>query len=226
MNPMHHPSPALPARNTAHLLRALWCLFLIGSIHAQEETGFELLFNGKDLAGWGGPVDAFEVKDGALVCRPDEGGTLYTRKRYADFILRFEFQLPAQGQAGIALRYPGSGNPAYVGMCQIQIRDESAEAAAKLDPRQRNGAAYGLVAAKAGSLRPTGAWNVGQITVRGSTLDVELNGTSILKADLSTVTEFMDNHPHPGKGRTSGHVGIVCHTDPVRFRNVRIKPLR
>lgn len=204
----------------------VWSLPFLGLVQAQDETGFESLFNGKDLAGWGGPVDAYEVKEGALVCRPDDGGTIYTRKRYSDFVLRLEFKLPAEGEAGLAIRYPGSGDPAYVGMCRIQIRDESSPAVAALDPRQRNGAAYGLVAAKPGSLRPPGEWNAAQITVRGSMVEVELNRTLILKADLSAVTETMGKHPHPGKARTSGHVGIVSHTDPVQFRNVRIKALR
>lgn len=207
-------------------LGAALCVLLLNVGRAQDESGFESLFNGKDLAGWGGPIDGFEVKDGALTCRPDDGGTIYTRKRYSDFVLRLDFKLPAGSHAAIALRYPGSGHPAYVGMCQIQLGDEPSGATTKPDARRHTGAAYGLVAAKPGSLRPPGEWNTTQITARGSTLEVELNGNLILKADLAEITEFMDNHPHPGKARTSGHVGIVAHTEPVWFRNVRIKPLR
>ena len=39
------------------------------------------------------------------------------------------------------------------------------------------------------------------------------------------VTEFMANHPHPGKDRTSGHFGFAGHDDPVCFRNIQIKRL-
>jgi hypothetical protein len=35
----------------------------------------------------------------------------------------------------------------------------------------------------------------------------------------------MANSPHPGKDRKSGHFGFAGHSDPVEFRNVRIKPL-
>ena len=35
----------------------------------------------------------------------------------------------------------------------------------------------------------------------------------------------MANSPHPGKDRTSGHFGFAGHSDPVPFRNVRIKKL-
>jgi hypothetical protein len=52
-----------------------------------------------------------------------------------------------------------------------------------------------------------------------------LNGTRILDGDLSKVTDFKDNRPHPGKDRTSGHFGFCGHRDPVEFRNVQIKRL-
>ncbi len=35
----------------------------------------------------------------------------------------------------------------------------------------------------------------------------------------------MANSPHPGKDRTSGHFGFAGHSDPVAFRNIKIKPL-
>jgi seryl-tRNA synthetase len=61
---------------------------------------------------------------------------------------------------------------------------------------------------------------------RLAAIQVELNGTQILNCDLSKVTEYMANHPHPGKDRTTGFFGFLGHNDPVEFRNVRIKPLK
>ena len=63
------------------------------------------------------------------------------------------------------------------------------------------------------------------MTVQGSKIKVELNGTVILDADLSTVTEFLADKPHPGKDRTTGYFGLAGHSDPVEFRNVQIKRL-
>ncbi len=54
---------------------------------------------------------------------------------------------------------------------------------------------------------------------------MELNGTVILEADLSTVNEFMPNSPHPGKDRVSGYFGLVDINSTVGFRNIAIKPL-
>ncbi len=47
----------------------------------------------------------------------------------------------------------------------------------------------------------------------------------ILDGDLSTVTEFKDGKPPPGKDRTSGYFGFAGHSDPVAFRNIEIKRL-
>ena len=95
----------------------------------------------------------------------------------------------------------------------------------KIDPRQAHGSAYGMVAAHRGYQRPIGEWNYQEVTVKGPTIQVELNGTRILDCDLSKVTEFMANSPHPGKDRTSGYFGFAGHNDPVAFRNIQIKRL-
>ena len=74
-------------------------------------------------------------------------------------------------------------------------------------------------------IRSLGEWNFEEVTVKGSTIKVELNGTVIVDADVSKVTEYMGKSPHPGKDRTSGHFGFAGHSDPVAIRNVQIKKL-
>ena len=139
---------------------------------------------------------------------------------------RLEFKLPPGGNNGLAIRYPGQGDTAYKGMCELQVLDNEAEKFAKLDARQYHGSAYGMVAAHRGYHRPTGEWNFQQVTVNGSTIKVELNGTLILDCDLKTVKEYMGDRPHPGKDRTSGYFGLAGHSDPVEFRNLSIKKLK
>jgi hypothetical protein len=195
---------------------------LLRKHHAQ---GFNAVFNGKDFTGWAGPVDQYEVKDGAIVCRPKKGGNIYTKEEFTDFAARVEYKLPPGGNNGLGIRYPGKGDGAYLGMCEVQILDDTALQYAKLDPRQYNGSAYGMVPVHRGYLRPVGEWNFIEVTVRGPTIRVELNGTRVLDADLSKVTEYMGNRPHPGKDRTSGHFGFLGHNDPVAFRLVEIKRL-
>ena len=194
-------------------------------LSSRSQDGFTPIFNGKDWTGWAGPVENYEIVDGAIRCKPDNGGTIYTKQSYSDFVVRFEFKLPPGGNNGLAIRYPGQGDTAYVGMTELQVLDTEAPAYAKLDPRQTHGSVYGIAAARRGYLRPVGEWNFQEVTVKGSTIVVELNGTRILDADLSTITEYLDGKAHPGKDRKEGHFGFAGHRDPVAFRNIRIKPL-
>ncbi len=196
-------------------------------LRGTDPAGFKSEFDGTDFAGWLGPVDNYEVQNGAIVCRPHKGGTIYTRDVFTNFVVRLEFKLPPGGNNGLAIRYPGEGDTAYVGMCECQVLDDNYEknTGQQIDPRQAHGSAYGMVAAARGYQHPIGDWNYEEVTVVGPVIKVELNGTPILNADLSTVTEFMANSSHPGKDRTSGHFGFAGHNDPVMFRNISIKSL-
>ena len=194
---------------------------------AEDETGFVSVFNGTDFTGWAGPTDNYEVKDGAIVCKPGKGGTIHTKEEFADYVVRLEIKLPPGGNNGLAIRYPGKGDTAYIGMCELQVLDDSSPKYAKLDPRQYHGSAYGMVPAKLGFQKPVGEWNVEEVTVKGSTLKVILNGTVILDTDLSKIdpATYMAKSKHPGVTRTNGFFGFAGHNDPVQFRNIRIKKL-
>ena len=151
-------------------------------LRGTDPAGFESVFNGKDFHGWSGPVNEYQVKDGAIMCQPGKGGTIYTKQEYGDFVARVEFKLPPGGNNGLAIRYPGTGDTAYGGMCECQVLDDNYEKATgdKIDPRQAHGSAYGMVAAHRGYQHAIGEWNYEEVTVKGPTMKVELNGTVIL----------------------------------------------
>jgi hypothetical protein len=192
---------------------------------AHGTEGFEAVFNGRDFTGWAGPTDNYTVRDGALVCLPEKGGTIYTQERFGDLAARLEFNLPPGGNNGLAIRYPGQGDAAYSGMCELQVLDNDSPQYRDLDARQYHGSVYGIVAAHRGYLRATGEWNFQEVTIQGSHIRVELNGTVILDADVSQVTQYLDNKAHPGKDLKTGHFGFAGHNDPVAFRRVQVKRL-
>ncbi|VGO12385.1 hypothetical protein PDESU_00937 [Pontiella desulfatans] len=183
-------------------------------------------WNGGGAPGnWKGKVESYEFNAGTIRCKDKKGGTVFTENEYADFSVRFEFKVPPGGNNGLALRYPGKGNPAYAGMCELQVLDNTSPKYTELDSRQYHGSAYGMVPAHRGYLRAPGEWNFQTVDVAGSTIQVELNGTRILDADLSVVSEYMGNKQHPGKELTSGHFGFAGHGSAVAFRNILIKEL-
>ena len=175
------------------------------------------LFNGKDLTGWTGAD--YEVKDGVLIC---SGKVLRTEKQYSDYVFEFDFLLPKGGNNGIGIHYPGEGRPSGAGM-ELQILDNSHPKYSKLKESQYHGSLYKLQAAKRGFLKPIGEWNHQKVTVHGSKVIVELNGTRILDADLSELAT--QNRKHKGVKRRSGHICFCGHGAPVRFKDITILEL-
>lgn len=229
------PVPARgPIQLQTHGGEIRWKNIFIREIGAEEankilasKSGgkFESVFNGENLVGWAGPLDNYVIEDGAIKCKAGHGGTIYYNKKLKDFSARIEFKLPPGGNNGLAIRYPGNGDTAYAGMCELQVLDNTADKFSQLDDRQYHGSAYGMAAAHRGYLRPVGEWNFQEVTVKGSTIRVELNGVEILNTDLSKVdpSSFMANSKHPGLKNVDGYFGFAGHNDPVMYRNVMIQ---
>ena len=191
------------------------------------------LFNGKDLSGWQGDTNGYEVINGVLVCQKG-AKNLRTEKEYGDFAFEFEFRLDESANNGIGIRTPGDGHPASSGM-EIQILDHNgqrynAEAEMSngqkqkmswLKPWQYHGSIYGVVPAKTGYLKSAGQWNKETIIAIDDHIMVILNGAVIVDAFLDDVTPA-DGHAHPGMKNKKGHIVLAGHDDRAEFRNLRV----
>jgi len=188
----------------------------------EVKEGFVSLFDGKTMDGWQGDTRGYVPEDGVMVCKP--GGNVYTKKEYGDFIFRFEFKLVPNANNGVGIRTPMGKNAAYHGM-EIQVLDDSGSHYQKLQPYQYHGSIYGVVPCKRGHQKPVGQWNTQEIYAKGSHVKITLNGTVIVDADLSKITETMDHRNHPGLHNAKGYIGFLGHGSRVEFRNLRIKEL-
>ena len=202
--------------------------FLLATLASAAEPGFTDLFDGKTLQGWryvGSRAGSYLVEKGLLVTSVDCRGNLFTEAEYANFVLRFDFKLTEAANNGIGIRAPFEGDAAYQGM-EIQILDHDAAVyKGQLRPAQYHGSIYDVFPAKTGFLKPVGEWNREEISADGTHIVVTLNGTVIVDADLSTVTDPEVLKKHPGLRRASGHIGLLGHDSRVEFRNLRIKKL-
>ena len=192
----------------------------------EKELGFELLFDGGPLSPdiWQSSIEGYPVKDGYFVC--EKGGNLMTKKKYSDFILRFEFQEPEDeknwGNNGCGIRATAPNlDAAYNGMELQIIADDVAD---KIAPWQAHGSIYGIVPAKQGAQKPRGEWNYEEVIAIGPFIKVIVNGELIVNADITNAKPIHDAE-HPGLHNKSGFVGFLGHSDPVKFRNVRILSL-
>lgn len=169
----------------------------------QAEEGFELLFNGRDLTGWGyrnkktlGKMEEFDgkvassegryvAKHGRLiVTTPPEGRSftqLWTYEEFGtDFILKLEFRANANADSGVFLRRP-----------QLQCRDY-------------------LVAGPYKDLKSykAGDWNEMVVEVKGRTARCTCNG--------EVLEEAM-------KLPASGPIGLEGDRGQMEYRRIRIK---
>ncbi len=238
-HPFFDKTKPMPAKGPIHLQthggEIRWRNIFIREIGTEEAngylrgdefgTGFEPIFNGRDLNGWIGDKKGKAVSDGIL--RWTDGGHIYTDMQFSDFVFRFEFTMTPGANNGLAIRSTGSGNPAYDAMCELQILDDGAERYEGLDPRQAHGSAYGMAGAHRGFLRPSGEWNYQEVTVDGSTIRVKLNGVEILDTDLADIEDYMGDREHPGKMLPKGHLGFAGHGDEhtFQFRRLSVKEL-
>jgi hypothetical protein len=170
------------------------------------------------------------VKDGVLQTGKQRGTWLVSEKEYDDFILEFEFKLTERGNSGVALRAPMKGDPAFDGM-ELQLADLRYNPKAK--DSELTGGIYRAIALTKQVYKPT-EWNKCRIELKGTHLQVTLNGERIQDVDLSKYDQSVKRHDGsdapPIKDRPrKGHLGfqhLSRDNEPVQIRGVRLKELK
>ncbi|HVU24607.1 MAG TPA: DUF1080 domain-containing protein [Opitutus sp.] len=209
------------------MLRLSVLLLAIASgLFAADENA---LFNGHDLAGWTYTGDA--AVDIATLCtvRPDgviaaagqPVGFIATRAPFANFRLRAEWRWPGQpGNGGVLVHIRSGPKDRVWPLCfQVQLKHRSAgdllpmAGATFAEPlTSAPGAATPIKARTApDSERPAGEWNRCDITCRGDTIEVLVNG--VLQNRVT------------GCSLESGRIGFQFEGTPFELRHVRLDPL-
>jgi hypothetical protein len=197
-----------------------------GAATEPDAEGFVPVFNGRDLSGWTGATQSHAVENGILYSKPDKGGNLMLEKPYADFVLRFDYLLPSNGNNGVALRMKQVDGGGTANGMEIQLLDDDGDRHRKLADYQYNGSVYGIAAAKRGFLKPVGQWNAMEIRAVGPRITVVLNGEVIADKDLKDGRKPLDGKEHPCLHNPKGYLGFMAHHSRVGFRNIRLKEIR
>lgn len=204
----------------------------MAGLAAAERVEWNELFNGRDFDHWviEGPTTGIRLPDGEPVWRVENGEIVcvgnhwsflrYAKRPFDDFELQVEFLMAAGGNSGVGIRTgpidladPQRSRPSC--FCyEIQLLDDAGEPPSPFS----SGSLYRYVAPRENAIRPAGEWNTLAITCRGPVIDVVLNGRQIHHFDQRTLEE---TRAKP----LAGHVCLQNHGHPVRFRNVRIRPL-
>jgi serine/threonine protein kinase/CubicO group peptidase (beta-lactamase class C family) len=187
----------------------------------QTEPGWLPLFNGKDLTGWklaGGAPGAWRVDQGELVFAvmgKGRRGWLLTEREYANFRLRFDFQLASGAKSGVALRT----TPKAAKKLVVNLEDDTSPQGAK---GLRTGALLDLAIDKPAQLRQLGKWNRMEIELQGASLLVKVNGKTTVQRELDSelVTKYLGARL-PAKGL----LGFHHNRGSVRFKNIGLLEL-
>jgi len=184
---------------------------------ASSETGWVTLFDGKNLDNFTAIGDAnWRIEDGVVVA--DKGnGFLVTKNAYTDYQIRAEFWVEPDSNSGIFIR---CSNPEKVGAdnaYEVNIWD------ARPDPSYGTGAIVNL--AKVDPMpKAAGKWNVFEITAKGSTFTVVLNGQKTV--DGAQDAKFASGRIALQHGLgLKDDKGVANDKGVVKFRKVEIKPL-
>ncbi len=146
----------------------------------EQDVEWITAFNGRDLAGWQPSGSAsWSVKRGRIIVRPGangEGGVLWTKAEYEDYLLAVTFQATWPIHAGIWLRGVGAEQGSERG-ARIEIFDSK-------KPMAFTGSVYvlgkglALVNLREGLVDEEG-WNTLSVRVEGDRIQVWLNGEEI-----------------------------------------------
>lgn len=223
----------------------------------ERAAGWKLLWDGKTSKGWRSatsgafPATGWTMCDGVLTIDGRGGGEsrgpgdIITQDRYANFELRFDFQITPGANSGVKIFVQTdispidrvTGKPAPIGSgigMEFQILDDERHPDAKAgrDGNRTIGSFYDVIAApKSKKVNAPGQWNQGRIVSRGNRVIFYLNGvetvaftrgspafaTAVSQSKFKNITGFGE--------WTDGHILLQDHGDRVFYTNLKIRQL-
>jgi hypothetical protein len=204
-----------------------------GDVQAQDGTGIKL-FNGKDLAGWKKFVDPrakdadpnriWTVRDGVIICEGNVYGYIVTEKEYDNYVLQLEWRwgekkVGQPGNSGVFVHVSGEDKIWPKGV-EAQLQNGRAGDfwlvdgfKLQVDPARRDPKVdRHYFRLKDDVEKPLGQWNHYEITCRGDTVKLVINGHLVNEGT--------------GAELTKGKILLQSEGAEIHFRNVQLKPIQ
>lgn len=184
-------------------LVALAFLFTAAAPMAGERVA---LFNGKDLDGWTVLKCEAAVDNGDILIQTGNG-LIQSKAKYADFVLEFDWKALAEDNwdSGVYFRYDSvPAKDPWPPRYQLNLR------------KGMEGNVDGPKGASSKGMIKAGEWNTFKLTVKGSALDLQINGQPAWKAEGLA-------------GPATGFIALqaeVPNGGQHRFRNIYITELK
>jgi hypothetical protein len=201
----------------------------------EKKSGWQLLFNGKDLTGWkcnnGKPIAA-AIEEGSLVPYESGGYIILHKNKFDDFVLSCDVRWDdPRCNSGIFFRVEDPKNPVHTGF-EIQVMSGSGTG------KHDFGAIYDLAATTKNAGKETGQWNTVEIRCFGPYIDVKVNGHEVATMNCDEFDQpglcpdgkkhkyKLDGRPRAVKDFARvGYLGFQDHGHKVWYKNVKLLPL-
>jgi hypothetical protein len=199
-----------------------------GEADSQPPADAVVLFDGQDLSHWQN-ADNWSVEDEVIVCGR---GVIRSKEEFGDCQIHIEWSAPTPAKGSGQGR--GNSGIFMMGIYEMQILD-SYDNKTYFDGQA--GAIYKQTPPMANAMRPPGEWNAYDIvwtaprfnddgTVKSPAYITALhNGVLVLNHfELLGDTPF-HRPPAYNKHAVTGPITLQDHGNPVRFRNIWIRPI-
>lgn len=213
-------------------------LYLVMPLQAPVNTsqpsasGWQQLFNGKDLTGWKHVGDgSMEVENGMIRGRGGMGLLYYTKQKFGNCTFHLVYRMRDENSnSGVFIRIPIEPREAWMPVhygYEVQI-DNHPERSQE-DDYHITGTLYSFTKPLAKPGRPGPEWNTMDITLDGARTIVYVNGekvTDYKEGDPVPARKF-DFEPQRGLRPYEGYFGLQNHGDHdvVYFKEVAVRPL-
>jgi hypothetical protein len=186
-----------------------------------------VLFDGKDLSQW--KTSDWKIENGELIA---VSGDLTTNQAFGDCQLHIEWQAPDPPQGQMFDR--GNNGVMLMGLFEIQVYDSYTE---KLYPDGQAASVYGQTPPRVNACRKPGQWQSFDIiffapVFKDGTLEKPAYVTVLHNGVLvhhnqeiygPTGHRILPRYDKPIPGKLP--LSLSAHNNPVRFRNIWIRPL-
>ena len=201
-------------------LVALFIILSTVSLLAQNEITTSL-FNGKDLGNWVfklkdplvDPATVFTVKNGVIHITGTPFGYMRTKDQYSDYQLHVEWRWPSEATNSGVFVHAQAPDTIWLKCFECQLMAGNAGdficmgGAEMKEWTDRKTPIIKKMAAS--SEKPVGEWNTMEVTCRGTTIEVYVNGVLQNKAT--------------GISPTKGSICLQSEGKDIEFRNITVK---
>lgn len=199
----------------------------------EKAQGWQLLFDGKTTRGWHSfkkstfPEKGWEVRDGELVLTGgSKAGDIVSEQTFSEFDLTWEWRIEKGGNNGLKY-FVSDARPQALGHEYQMIDDKDGHDSGAL---HSTASFYDVLPPDPDKgLKPPGEWNHSRVLVKGNHVEHWLNGKKVLEYELGSepvlaAVQKSKFRSVPGFGtRVKGHILLTYHSDPVRYRNIKIR---